>query len=333
MYNDNMLKNNNILNIGLTENAFHSLKRGIDLKEEWHKSGSDWNLKEAIIWIHHGIELSLKLLLIQKDDFLIFESADDTVRELKKWRKKTGEHISVSDLFKYSDIKTVGFQKGLERVSTILDIHDLSYGMPLHESISELGKYRNQIVHLAISVEKNKINELLSEIIYPFLRVIETRIKDITFEKYFSYILPQLDESDKQINQFIYSLKHSESDFLERMSQRSVFVDMQKTDFNEKQVFFKEGFAETEYFAYKKLLQESARILRDFPQFDKIKVVIPVSREGKIFKTIMETKQFENFAGVKFLYLRSDINNWRDFLNSINKTMILKFADNFVSEQ
>ena len=43
------------------------------------------------------------------------------------------------------------------------------------------------------------------------------------------------------------------------MKQRSVYVDMQKTDFNKKQVFFREGFAETEYFAYKKLLQESAR--------------------------------------------------------------------------
>jgi hypothetical protein len=33
-----------LLHIGLTENAFHSLKRGIELKEEWHKSNNDWNL-------------------------------------------------------------------------------------------------------------------------------------------------------------------------------------------------------------------------------------------------------------------------------------------------
>lgn len=328
-----MSQNNNMFKISLTENAFHSLKRGFDLVEGWRKTNDDWNLKEAIIWVHHGIELSFKLMLTQKDEFLIFESVDNAVQELKKWRQKTGEHVTITELFKYSNIKTVGFLKALERVSAVLDIYELTSGMPLYESITILNKYRNQVVHLTITIEKNKIVELLSEIIRPFLRIVEVQVKDDIFINYFADLLPQLDEVDKIINNTICSLKHTESAFTERMKQISGYIDMQKTDFNKKQVVFREGFAETEYFAYKKLLQESARILRDFPKFDRITVVMPASREGKIFKTVIDPKKFEEFADVKISHLKSDITNWRNFLNKIDKTMVMKFANSFVREQ
>ena len=36
------------------------------------KKGDALLLKEAIIWIHHGIELSLKQLLVQTNEYLVF---------------------------------------------------------------------------------------------------------------------------------------------------------------------------------------------------------------------------------------------------------------------
>ena len=62
-----------IKKIDLLDNCCHSLKRGYQLFNEWKTKQNDkWLLKEAIIWVQHGIELAIKQLLVQTNEFLNF---------------------------------------------------------------------------------------------------------------------------------------------------------------------------------------------------------------------------------------------------------------------
>lgn len=74
------------LRIGLLDNSYHSLKRGYELWSQWTQTDDAWLLKESIIWVHHGIELSLKQLLAQTNAFLVFENIDSAIENLGKLR-------------------------------------------------------------------------------------------------------------------------------------------------------------------------------------------------------------------------------------------------------
>jgi hypothetical protein len=56
------------LKVGLLENAAHSLQRGYELWSRGQQVSDGMVLKEAIIWVHHGIELVLKQLLVQANE-------------------------------------------------------------------------------------------------------------------------------------------------------------------------------------------------------------------------------------------------------------------------
>jgi hypothetical protein len=45
-------------------------------------------LKEAIVWIHHGVELGLKFILFQTNAYLVFENVDKAVETLANARER-----------------------------------------------------------------------------------------------------------------------------------------------------------------------------------------------------------------------------------------------------
>lgn len=143
-----------------------------------------------------------------------------------------------------------------------------------------------------------------------------------------------LDESqfdlDELFNEKIKLLACIEGVFLMRQQQRSAFIDLEQTSFEEKVIAFKDGFARTEYFAHKKLLEESARVFRDFPCIKMIRVTIPSSYEGKEYCSELKLKEFEEYLSVDFQNLREDIKNWRGFLGSIRKPTVQDFGSRFV---
>ena len=58
------------LRIGLLDNSCHSLQRGYELWHQRQTTQDGWLLKEAVFWIHHGIELALKHLLVQTNEYI-----------------------------------------------------------------------------------------------------------------------------------------------------------------------------------------------------------------------------------------------------------------------
>jgi hypothetical protein len=171
------------LRIGLLENCYHSLKRGYELWGEGQRKQDAWLLKEAIIWIHHGIELGIKQLLVQTNEYLVFEDVDKAVRQLTNLRKQNPD-VSVLDLFDQENPAfSVSFHKAVERAAVMLNLDDLSERSKLRTNIDELTKYRNKIVHYSINIDFDRIVVLLSETMTDFLGLLETAIEDDKFSK------------------------------------------------------------------------------------------------------------------------------------------------------
>ncbi|SFB82318.1 Restriction endonuclease [Flexibacter flexilis DSM 6793] len=137
---------------------------------------------------------------------------------------------------------------------------------------------------------------------------------------------------DYFINKDIHNLELSKYEFYQRCTHNSSFFDKEKSNYESRIIIFKEGFANTEYYAYKKLIQESARLFRDFLDLEYITIKIPANDDNqrkKIYSVTIKRIQLELFLELNFKNLREDIRLWRgDFLynNRFTKEIIYDFA-------
>ena len=174
-----------ILSIGLLENCCHSLKRGYELWNQGNERKDGWLLKEAVIWIHHGIELALKQLLVQSNEYLVFEKIDEAVEKLSRLRRSTSASsntLGALDLFEEENPAfSVGFNKLIERTAIMLGLSELEKTSDLRSKIDALTKYRNKIVHFAVKLNPEEVASLLGEILEPFLQLLEREIENRNF--------------------------------------------------------------------------------------------------------------------------------------------------------
>lgn len=321
------------MNISLVQNALHSFKKGYRSLENWKGNKNQMELKDAVLSFHHGIELLLKQLLIEENQFLVFKSIDNAIEEVERIQGgKAHDYKGIPDLLengKVQKVQTVGFHHLIRRAAIILEIQELQKNTFLRDNLENLNDFRNRLVHFSIFAEEYELVDVLSELVKPFLEVLQPRIKAKDFENFYSSLLPQIDEVDEYINRSIKSLKFEQSEFVARLKQHSSYVDLTKTDFFKNRVFFKDGFVHTEYFAKKKMLEESARIFRDFPKIGTVEIFVPFSTEEKVFRIKLDLADFEKFFDVNIAHLRSDIGVWRKFLGNIKKDVVFSFFDRF----
>ncbi|MGR5412847.1 DEAD/DEAH box helicase family protein [Vibrio astriarenae] len=190
------------LNIGLLENGAHSLKRGYEIWKEWDTTKEHWYLKESVIWVHHGIELLLKQLLVQSNEFLLFSDVDKAVKKLSNLRKKKGmENAGTLELFENDDSAiSVGFSNLIERAAVALLINELSKGEELRNLIDNLTKYRNKIVHFSVEIDVGEISSLLYSIAKPLLKLLSREVNDHNFKH---VIIPDIQRSLAPIKNYI----------------------------------------------------------------------------------------------------------------------------------
>jgi len=143
---------------------------------------------------------------------------------------------------------------------------------------------------------------------------------------------------DYFVNLNIRNLELSKAEFFKRCKHNTAYFDSEKSKYEKRLVIFKEEFANTEYFAFKKIIKESARLFRDFVDLDEITIKIPArndiqfdikSEEKTIYYSKIKRKELELFLTVDFERLREDIKFWReDFLDNkiYTKQSIYNFA-------
>ncbi|EAQ54715.1 DEAD/DEAH box helicase family protein [Vibrio sp. MED222] len=190
------------LNIGLLDNGSHSLTRGYEIWKEWEKTDNPWLLKEAVIWVHHGIELLLKQLLVQSNEFLVFQNVNKAVERLSSLRKRKGmAEAALLDLFDHDEgVMSVGFKDVIKRATKELKLNELSEKEPLRILIDDLSKYRNKIVHFSIEINVTQVSTLLYDILDPLLALLSREVMDENFKK---KVLPEIIRSAKPIHSYV----------------------------------------------------------------------------------------------------------------------------------
>lgn len=139
---------------------------------------------------------------------------------------------------------------------------------------------------------------------------------------------------DDIINIKINNLSLSKAEFFERNQSNSGYFDHHNSSYEKRIIAFKPGFADSEYYAFKKIIKESARIFRDFPQLDKITIQIPTKStssevQGRMYYATVSKYDLEKHLHLDFSELKQDIKKWRaDFLENqeYTKASILDFA-------
>ncbi|MGB1204244.1 MAG: hypothetical protein ACPG5B_01290 [Chitinophagales bacterium] len=159
--------------ISLKDNGIHSLNRGLDTFKLYEKEKKDFQLKEAIMFLHHGIELLMKQVLIENSgEYLIYSDIGDVT--IKKVINAKKQGISVFDLAKPPHTST--YLEAISRVRAFVDILELEES--LETRLKDLNKIRNKLEHYAINMEIGRIEKLITQIRNPLIKFFEETIKE-----------------------------------------------------------------------------------------------------------------------------------------------------------
>ena len=158
--------------ISLRENGVHSLWRGIESFEEYDRTQDKMLLKDAIMFLHHGVELLMKEVLVKHSPFLIFEDLRDASK-----KQKRADDLGVGIFFLEKPPRTVTFEEAINRVNAFIRPSELTDN--LQTSLADLNRLRNQLEHYAIEADKEDITQLLADIRDPLLELFETQIGGI----------------------------------------------------------------------------------------------------------------------------------------------------------
>jgi hypothetical protein len=123
-------------------------------------------LKDGIMFLHHGIELMMKQVLVQKSPYLIFENLHDAS---EKQKVADGKGVSIFMLDKPP--RTVTYEESINRVEAFVKPPLLT--PRLRERLQSLNELRNQVEHYEITVDRDEVVKILAEIREPLLNLFE----------------------------------------------------------------------------------------------------------------------------------------------------------------
>ncbi|MFW6116551.1 MAG: hypothetical protein ACOC6F_02385 [bacterium] len=169
------------IHLGMLDNAEHSLLRTYEVVARSLQKDDPQLMKEAVTWGHHGIELCLKELLIQRaSEYLVFNSVDEAVRKLAHRRRQPGmEEASAADMLGWSEgPHTVGMSKLLDRVVVMVGIEEIDKEEPLRTRIDQLRMIRNMITHSTAEVDMVRLATILTEIGEPIVGILERELRE-----------------------------------------------------------------------------------------------------------------------------------------------------------
>lgn len=155
------------MKISLLENGLDSLKKGfehLNNYEEMHLLDNKGNerflvLKDAVLAIHHGIEILFKEALNRSNEILIFSEIDKRLKTAFVMKRQQNLH----SLFEADPtLHTVTFQEAIDRVQKICG-HKLNE--PFIHKLDKLQIYRNQITHSEVSIDEIELNSVFEGLV------------------------------------------------------------------------------------------------------------------------------------------------------------------------
>lgn len=178
----------------LLENGIDSLKKAKTNIEEFSKYYNETSyhfLKDAVIFLNHGIEILLKYILSKKNESLIFTDielymeAKERLKNEMKSEKKPFDFNNKRSVFdvklgngnKKKQLYTINLNEAIKRIKLLIDI-DISEDV--EKAISLINDYRNHITHHSIILDQQSVNELVKKIDFLFSYILDFFNEHIT---------------------------------------------------------------------------------------------------------------------------------------------------------
>ncbi|NRG36645.1 hypothetical protein [Bacillus subtilis] len=170
----------------LLENGIDSLKKAkVNIKEfeKYPEELSYHFLKDAIIFLNHGIEILLKYILSERHESLIFtdinlymDAKEKLKNESKSKRKPFGINyklnvfdVELGNNNKKKSLHTINLKETIKRIKLLLDI-DIS--KDVDSAIILINNYRNHITHHSISLDDENVKELVEKLKFLYSHIL-----------------------------------------------------------------------------------------------------------------------------------------------------------------
>jgi hypothetical protein len=159
--------------ISLRENGEHSFKKSLESYNQYDKTKDQMLLKDTIMFLHHGIELLMKEMLVAHSPYLIFEELKDLPKKQKEANKKGVSIFNID-----SPPKSVTYEVAISRVDAFLNYPEFDDN--LRQNLERLNRFRNQLEHYAIEADREEVVKLLEAIHKPILVLFDKHIGPMT---------------------------------------------------------------------------------------------------------------------------------------------------------
>ncbi|WDU81339.1 hypothetical protein [Lysinibacillus sp. G01H] len=140
-------KEQKIIGFSLVENGADSIKNAHACIEKIDElvEGVDHTLKDAVIFLNHGIEILLKVMLEERNSVLLFKNIEKYQKAKIIMKKENKKDIFAAD----PELQTVTLKESLDRLEYICDVEINS---KMKNAILELNKTRNRLMHSKLSL-------------------------------------------------------------------------------------------------------------------------------------------------------------------------------------
>ncbi|MGG2110985.1 hypothetical protein ABFY60_10765 [Lysinibacillus pakistanensis] len=152
-------KEQEIVGFSLVGNGTDSIKKAHDCFEKMDQlvKGIDHYLKDAVIFLNHGIEILLKVMLTERSSFLMFNS----IKEYQIAKEKM-KNNSLSDIFEANpNLHTVSLKEALNRLEYLCDVE---IDNDMKRAILEINKTRNKLMHSNLLLNEQELTKLIIQL-------------------------------------------------------------------------------------------------------------------------------------------------------------------------
>ncbi|MTH53528.1 hypothetical protein GKZ89_08865 [Bacillus mangrovi] len=154
------------------KSAFENIEKLNDIME-----GGEHRLKDAVIFLNHGVELLLKYILRLRSNALIFENIDQYLKAKEALKKRNDSSKTVFDMDQ--KLRTVGLLEAIKRIEYLCDI---DIPKEFNDTILYVNKIRNNIMHYQVDLTDEETILLVSKLQVCYeeaVKFLETQIDDL----------------------------------------------------------------------------------------------------------------------------------------------------------
>lgn len=187
------------IGFSLLQNGADSIKGAYSRIEKLDElvEGIDHNLKDAVIFLNHGIEILLKVMLAERSSALMFSNIKE-YQKAKESLKKGGK----KDVFEVNpELQTVSLKEALARIEYLCDVEIEDR---MRSAIFELNMIRNKLMHFSLILNGQEVSNLTETLKFCYTVVcdfFETHIEgfnDFVDEARYEYTIEEYQEDQAE---------------------------------------------------------------------------------------------------------------------------------------